>query len=146
MMRASGEAYRNIRLCVDDYESGVLSGQAYFPALDQKSRPFRSFVEFLLETEDAMDRESFPQSYTAKRFFSTGYAREDSRLNVEKTEKGKRGTFDIRMVFRQHASWQGTVTWIEGRGEQSFRSVLELIRLIDSALGDRRETAVHDTE
>ena len=31
-------------------------------------------------------------------------------------------------------NWQGSVTWVEGKREQSFRSVLELILLIDSAL------------
>ena len=50
-------------------------------------------------------------------------------------QKGKKATFLIRILFRQHASWQGSVTWLEGGGEQTFRSVMELIHLMDSALG-----------
>ena len=50
------------------------------------------------------------------------------------TAKGKVATFTIRVLFRQHTSWQGTILWLEKNMEQSFRSVLELILLMDSAL------------
>jgi len=43
-------------------------------------------------------------------------------------------TFRLRVIFRQHTSWQGTLLWQDERQEESFRSVLELIHLIDSAL------------
>ena len=46
-------------------------------------------------------------------------------------------TFAVRILFRQNASWQGSVTWLEGNREESFRSVLELIFLMDSALSGR---------
>ncbi|NLW65775.1 MAG: hypothetical protein GXY26_06040, partial [Clostridiales bacterium] len=36
--------------------------------------------------------------------------------------------------FRQNASWQGVITWAEDRREESFRSALELVFLMDSAL------------
>jgi hypothetical protein len=38
------------------------------------------------------------------------------------------------VLFRQNASWQGSITWMEGKQEQSFRSALELIFLMNSAL------------
>ena len=38
------------------------------------------------------------------------------------------------LVKMQDASWQGSVTWLEQGQEESFRSVLELILLLDSAL------------
>ena len=40
---------------------------------------------------------------------------------------------------RQHTSWQGVITWMEERMEQSFRSVMELILLMDSALRQNEE-------
>lgn len=43
-------------------------------------------------------------------------------------------TFIIQLMNDQNATWQGTVTWAESHKVQSFRSALELIRLIDSAL------------
>ena len=49
-------------------------------------------------------------------------------------ENGKVGTFRIRIMFRQNSSWQGNITWLDGKMEESFRSVLELLILMDSAL------------
>ncbi len=43
----------------------------------------------------------------------------------------------MRILFRQHTSWQGVAVWMEKKLERKFRSVLELIMLMDSAL--RRE-------
>ena len=40
----------------------------------------------------------------------------------------------MRILFRQNASWQGSVTWLEGGRDESFRSVLELLLLMHSAL------------
>lgn len=37
---------------------------------------------------------------------------------------------------RQNATWQGTVTWVDRNEKQQFRSALELIKLIESALGE----------
>ncbi len=134
MGKRSGEAFRKIRLCVDSYDQGVISGR-YIPPGQEESRPFSSLVRFLVETESMLDEANFPQAFTAKRTFCPLHAvspeGDDAGGSVC---TGKLATFDIRLLFRQHTSWQGTVTWVEGRGEQSFRSVLELILLVDSAL------------
>ncbi|MPM46878.1 hypothetical protein SDC9_93585 [bioreactor metagenome] len=45
-----------------------------------------------------------------------------------------RGTFVIQILNQQNATWQGTITWTDGKKSQPFRSLLELIKLIDSAL------------
>ena len=44
------------------------------------------------------------------------------------------GTFVVKILDRQNATWQGTVTWVDENRTQSFRSALELMFLIDSAL------------
>ena len=46
---------------------------------------------------------------------------------------GKIATFSVRVIFRQNASWQGSVTWLEEKTEENFRSVLELVLLMHSA-------------
>ena len=43
-------------------------------------------------------------------------------------------TFQLSVLFRQNASWQGSLTWLERAEEARFRSVLELVGLLDSAL------------
>lgn len=45
-----------------------------------------------------------------------------------------RGTFVVQVLNTQNSTWQGTVTWTNGKKQESFRSALELMKLIDSAL------------
>lgn len=130
--RAFGEAYRNIRLCVDSYADGVLAGRYSFPGLEPEDHPFRSLTQFLTAIEAKMDETGFPQSFTARRTFAPIVLEPVAAGGP--LRNGDRATFLIRIAFRQHASWQGSVTWLEGRGEQNFRSVLELILLMNSAL------------
>lgn len=46
------------------------------------------------------------------------------------------GTFVVKILDRQNATWQGTVTWVEEQKVQHFRSALELLKMIDVALDD----------
>jgi len=43
-------------------------------------------------------------------------------------------SFLVQIKYRQNDCWQGTIQWLEGRKTRSFRSVLELILLINEAL------------
>ena len=53
---------------------------------------------------------------------------------MEKGKKKHTGTFVIHVSHCDNATWQGEVTWAEANKKKSFRSALELIRLIDGAL------------
>ena len=53
-----------------------------------------------------------------------------------KTEK--KGTFIVQVLNVQNDTWQGTVTWTEKKETMPFRSALELLQLMDSALEDNR--------
>lgn len=136
MYKPSGEAYRKIRLCVDSYNEGVMKGRYYMQA---DGGEFESVVQFLSDVETVFDEMNFPQAYTAKRSFSPSAAHCRGEGPGPGAQTGKAATFVIRILFRQHTSWQGSVTWVEEDREQPFRSVLELILLIDSALGGCRE-------
>ena len=45
-----------------------------------------------------------------------------------------RRSFAINILYQENATWQGTVTWVDENKSQSFRSALELLRLIDSTM------------
>lgn len=45
-----------------------------------------------------------------------------------------RGNFMVQIISTQNSTWQGTITWADGRKKVPFRSTLELLRLMDSAL------------
>lgn len=42
--------------------------------------------------------------------------------------------FQIKILFRQNATWQGSLLWLDRQQEAQFRSVLELLELLDSVL------------
>ena len=49
-------------------------------------------------------------------------------------EKTPRSTFVVNVLFRQNATWQGTINWVDKKQTKRFRSSLELMKLIDEAL------------
>jgi len=56
---------------------------------------------------------------------------------VRKDDSGSRKcTFEISVKFQQNSTWQGQILWAEKNMKQSFRSVLEMLRLMDEALED----------
>ena len=46
----------------------------------------------------------------------------------------RKDTFVVRIISQENATWQGQVTWIDNNQTESFRSMLELIRLMDAAI------------
>lgn len=132
--RIRGNEYRTTVVCIDSYENGVPAGR-FFNPYHQKGEQFYGLVQFLVRMEDTLDAMDFPQSFTAARAFAP------PPMNAAPTRppelsamEGKLATFSVRVLFRQNASWQGSVTWLDGGRSQSFRSVLELILLMDSAM------------
>ena len=49
------------------------------------------------------------------------------------------GTFVIKILNKQHSTWQGSVTWVEEQRTQNFRSALELLKMIDGVLDENIE-------
>ena len=135
--KAWGNEYRSTTVCIDSYENGVLTGRIYNPYLDT-GQAFESLTQFLFRMEQLLDTMSFPQSSTAARTFAETPKHWQFPAGAE-FRNGRAATFVVKVLFRQNASWQGSVVWQEGGQEQSFRSVLELIFLMDSALSGARE-------
>lgn len=55
--------------------------------------------------------------------------------DIFQNETGRKATFIVQVQYRQNASWQGTVSWTDEKKTHSFRSTLELVKLMDSAMG-----------
>lgn len=51
----------------------------------------------------------------------------------------KKQTFILEIRDVQHGSWQRQVEWIQGKEKQYFRSVLELLELINSAVVNKSQ-------
>lgn len=130
--RAWNNAFRLTLLCVDSYDDGVLCGRIYNP-YKENGIEFKSLSQFLLLMEDILDEMDYPQSFTNTRSFASSVD-DFPKTSSPELQRGKLETFSIRVIYRQHTSWQGYVVWNEKNKEECFRSVLELILLIDSAL------------
>ena len=124
------EIRKNI-VCVDSYDDGVLRGRLYNPYQDVEC--FSSLSQFLLKMESVLDTLQMPQAYTVPRRFST-LLQPESAAQVPAACRGARATFELKVLFRQNTSWQGTVSCLEKKTEAPFRSALELLWLMDSVL------------
>ena len=136
--RMTANEYHSIVVCVDGYDQHILRGRLYNPFL-QGAMHFTGLMEFLLAVEHLLDEMNFPQPFAQVRSFrpqekAHGEIRRD---NLE--QRGEKGTFVMKVIFRQNASWQGTVLWLEANREESFRSVLEFALLLNSALDEKGE-------
>ena len=123
---------RKMTVCVDGYENGELRGRFYNAYHDVCS--FESLSQFLIRMEALLEETQTPQSYTSHRTFTSILHPDPDTDFTPQSRKGAKATFELQVLFRQHSSWQGVVVWKERNSEQSFRSVLELVILMDSAL------------
>lgn len=133
-----GNEYRTTSVCVDSYENQVLAGRFYNPYYPEGVR-FHSVMEFLLKMEEMLDEMNFPQAFSDVRTFAKAPAMIPRETYDGKIQKGELATFALKVLFRQNTSWQGSVSWLEGGREETFRSVLELLFLLDSAVTERKE-------
>ena len=134
------EQYKTSVVSIDSYENRVLNGRIFNPYLEA-AVSFHSTMEFIKEMNTLMQELKFPEAFFEKREFRTvqePMPKVDAPASSA-PKKGRLATFSLRIMFRQNSSWQGSLTWREGKKEESFRSVLELLLLIDSAL-DRAVT------
>lgn len=120
---------------VTSYENrclrGVLSGTQL-----EHDRVFTSAIDLLLQIEHMMDQTNTPQRNEEPRNFASvcQIAAADEGYQ-EVHEKGETlAVFQLNVMFRQNATWQGSLLWVEEGQEAHFRSALELIRLMDSVL------------
>lgn len=127
------EEYRRTVVCIDSYENRVPTGK-FYNLHHEGTIPFHGTIQFLSKMEDMLNELEFPLPFTAMRSFDAPSKTATSTFPEMEAQYGKRATFMLRIVLRQNTSWQGSVTWLEGNRSQSFRSVLELLLLMDSAL------------
>lgn len=137
MQKMIANQYRTTIVCVDAYDGSVPRGRIYNPALTG-AKPFDSLMRFLLEMERLLDEMQFPQPFMLSRRFTDPAQFSQGGQDLSEPGRGALATFSVKVIFRQNASWQGSVVWLESGREESFRSVLELLLLMNSALtGDK---------
>lgn len=109
------------RITVDEYDSHCPEGNVHQAASAEKFY-FCSVIQLM----EHMDRMIHSDQVSGK-------VLTNQALGVYR-EKGKKATFVVRILFQQNGSWQGKICWKDTSQIMNFRSFLELIKMIDTAL------------
>lgn len=134
----------NYLICIDKYNEGRIEGRIYSGYKRFNDIKFRDVYEVILKIDTIMDVIKCPRSSVNKRNLMNkkkAILLDESEIKEAKrkmrrfdtaSETGEKATFILQIKFRQNASWQGTIQWVEKKRTLNFRSALELIKIIDS--------------
>ena len=129
--------------CNNDF-SGVLYGKHL-----KKPYEFISILHMISKMDEIFDSKKFPEAFLTQRVF--GVATNDvkkhevgeviimddaSSAKANPTSSSPKCTFEIEVKYRQNATWQGQIHWVDKNLKQNFRSVLEMLKLMDEAITD----------
>ncbi len=134
-------APNGIMLCVDGVNSRGCQG-CFWHAYSEEPTRFESFGEMLFQMERFFDRLDFPRRGNSVRNFTdipAGRAGDREAQKVMTDQKllehrGDQETFIVRVQHRQNNTWQGRITWAEQNKTLTFRSIWEMIHLMENAL------------
>lgn len=134
-------APNGVVVCIEGLEDGRISGRFYH-AYSAEAILFLNEEQLLFQMEKFFDEINFPYPATGNRSFvekrqENGEHKERSRVMSDEqllSRHGDKGTFIIRVQHRQNSSWQGYITWMEENRTVHFRSVWEMMKLIESAM------------
>ena len=121
---------------IHSYQDKNPQGTFYNPYYGE-AIPFANLTRLLLLMDDMMNELDCPQvSVRSRRFVTTPKPVERASLpkGLRQSDEQAIATFYVKVLFRQGASWQGKLRWADEAREVPFRSALELIKLMDSAL------------
>lgn len=137
-----------VKVCVDAIRDGEPSGTLISPYANSTA-DFGGIIHMVNALDGFLTEIGFPQAYNTYRSFGTEEKKTTRREKKElrqymsedvfETKLGEKLTFVIQVQFRQNSTWQGTITWTEQKKTQRFRSTLEMIKLMDSALAAQGE-------
>lgn len=142
-----------VLLCIDRASGGQLAGRLYH-SYSARAEAFGGIEQMTHRMELLYDRLQFPYPGTNQRRFAPPkkeIPRLEDKNKVMSDEEilskhGDIGTFIVRVQHRQNSSWQGRLTWMEQDKTLSFRSVWEMIKLIESAVDTVSEQEDDDDE
>lgn len=134
-------APNGVVLCIRKCNEGELKGEFYH-SYSRNPVPFEGIGQMTLRMEKLYDWLRFPYPGTNERSFTKEKKLEQLKEERKKimtdeellSKHGDIGTFIVRVQHRQNSSWQGRITWMEKDQTIQFRSVWEMIKLIESAV------------
>lgn len=130
--------YRTSTVCIDSFNNDVPVGRIYNPYF-RGYLPFKCLLQFLRQMESLIAEMHFPRPFFEMRSFDVTPRGFSPYKDAGVPHFGALTTFSITMMFCQNSSWQGNVAWLDRGKDEKFRSVLELLALMDSAMSAAAE-------
>ena len=134
-------APNGVVLCINAVHAGGPAGQLYH-SYSYDPVPFEGADAMIFHMEELYNALNFPHPGTNERKFTPAkksgehYTEGDRIVKDEEllSRHGDIGTFIVRVQHRQNSSWQGRITWMEEDKTLSFRSIWEMVKLIENAV------------
>jgi hypothetical protein len=120
-------------LKITSYTDKELRGTLSNPYFEHEMR-FENVIQLLMLVEELLDSLGYPQKAMESRSFRPRGASCLKEPVSGEAPEPVLATLKLNVLFRQNASWQGRLVWLEQKSETQFRSVLELLMLIDNVL------------
>ncbi|MGI5897412.1 MAG: hypothetical protein ACOX6U_10780 [Oscillospiraceae bacterium] len=137
-----------LSVVISKYENYEICGFINSPFF-QYSVPFRNTLDLLLKMNKMYDTLNFPQASFEYRSFYSKKGRElvpeleDIKMSEISQNESPQAKFIVHVQFRQNATWQGTIQWVDAEKTQHFRSTLEMLRLMEEALDSQQSNAMN---
>lgn len=130
-----------IVLCVDGLNSKGCCGRIYH-AYSREAISFFSLGEMLFQMDYFFDSLDFPRRSNNIRYFTDVHNNSAPKEVFERvmTDQelleyhGKQDTFIVRVQHRQNNTWQGRITWADKNKTLTFRSIWEMVHLMENAI------------
>jgi hypothetical protein len=120
-------------------QDGIMKGRVYNPYYN-KAFTFEDEYQMVCVMDELYESLAFPQASFEWRSFNNKRANHIIRKagvqmdeEISKLEKNEKTTFIVSVQYRENATWQGTITWVEENRTQHFRSAFEMLKLMEEA-------------
>lgn len=138
-------------ICIDQLSDGEYGGRIYHK-YKKEATYFSESGQMISILDHFFNEINYPQASTKYRSFqkkkkgetAPAPKKQEQLKQVQTVDEmlephGKEATFVLHVQYRQNSTWQGKLIWIEEEAEETFCSVLELLKLLDSALVKEEE-------
>lgn len=105
-------------IAIESFEDGVMKGVFDSVGMVAPSR-FDSLIGLILMIDNILDQQE-----------------EALQPVIRQIDPSFAPTIELEVLFRQHHTWQGLIRWDSGQKQATFKSVLELLFILEMAFGD----------
>jgi len=133
--------FNQVWIYIDGREDGDLQGTVFHPGQNHAWR-FGGLIQLIQRCEHLYNTLQYPRSAYRLRSMKNNddhrsemAAMKNDTIAFNEKDKGM-PTFIVKVQYRQNASWQGSVQWVEAGKTMNFRSTLELLKLMDEAVNE----------